>query len=184
MSRLNKQNTFTWTGAAALTALLLISLAGCKSKNSPDKANVFIVNGCGTTIDAYMDNAFKATVEIDSSTTLEDVDQGSHTFKAIKTGSEILVAEETYDIYDGYDFNWTVDGPSTILVTNRFGEKLLVYAGTRYLGELSNGQSQHITEVPFGLLTLSAVRSSDASVVATTTLDITEVAEYAWTITP
>jgi len=184
MSRLNIRSRLGLTGIAALSALLLISFSGCKNNNGPDKASIIVMNGCGAAIDFYLDEAFKVTVDVDASSTIEDVDQGSRTLKAIKTGAGILVAQETYEIYDGYDFNWTVDGPSTILVTNQFGETLLVYAGTKFLGELLDRQSQNVTEVPFGLLTLNAVRRGEATIVATTTLDITEAKEYEWTIAP
>lgn len=184
MSRLNKRSKSGWAGIAILAAILCFPSSGCNKNTGPDKANVIVINGCGTVIDVYMDEEFKITVDYDSSSTLEEIDQGTHTFKAIKNGSSLVVAEDTYEIYDGFDFNWAVDGPSTILVTNQYGEALMIYAGNKFLGELQNGKSEHVTEVPFGLITLNAVRNGETSILATTTLDITEVKEYEWTITP
>jgi hypothetical protein len=76
-----------------------------------------------------------------------------------------------------------VEGPSSITVTNKYGETLQIFADGILMGDLADTLSETITKVTIGEHTLTAVKKSDSTQVAETTIIVNEVKEYSWVIT-
>jgi hypothetical protein len=185
MSRPKKPGRKIAAVAGALSGILLLSLMGCKSASSPTSvaSSVLIANQCGATVDIFMDGTSKFTIADGASNSVENVSQGSYLFEAKKSDNGNLVYSTTLDVQAGASYSLSVSGAATVLITNRYGEILKIYANDVYLGDIGDQVSQTVSRVRFGSYKYSASRKSDGTVVATTSIDVTEVKEYGWVIT-
>ena len=168
-----------------VTVIFLLLFMSCNNTTTPEdevvEANVTVTNECGVSVDVSMDGIFQFSLNNGTSEAIEGIEQGSHIFEAHIAGTETLISSETYDIKDGFDYYWTVDPPSTITITNAYGEDLQIYVNGAYLGDLGDTQTQSITQVPFGSYNLEAVNSNSV-IVASVIITVSEVKEYFWTI--
>ena len=185
MSKLIKLKILHNAAILTVTGIFLLLFISCKNTTTPEneveKANVTITNECGVSADVSIDGLFQFSLNNETSETIEGIEQGSYTFEAHITGTETLISSETYEIEDGFDYYWTVDPPSTIPITNAYGEDLQIYVNGVYLGDLGDTQTQSITQVPFGSYNLEAV-DSNSVIVASVIITVSEVKEYFWTI--
>ncbi|MGB6340787.1 MAG: hypothetical protein WBF32_13525, partial [Candidatus Aminicenantaceae bacterium] len=131
-----------------VTGIFLLLFMSCNNTTTPEdevvEANVTVTNECGVSVDVSMDGIFQFSLNNGTSEAIEGIEQGSHTFEAHIAGTETLISSETYDIKDGFDYYWTVDPPSTITITNAYGEDLQIYVNGAYLGDLGDTQTQSI----------------------------------------
>jgi hypothetical protein len=171
--------------AGALSGILCLSLMGCKKASTTTSVatSVLIANQCGVTVAITMDGVSEFAIADGASDSVENVSQGSHLFEAKKSDTGDLVYSTTLDTLVGTSYTLTVPGPATVLITNRYGEILKIYVDDVYLGDIGDQVSQTVSRVRFGSYKYSASRKSDAKVVATTTVAVTEVKEYGWVIT-
>jgi hypothetical protein len=95
----------------------------------------------------------------------------------------ILVSSATLTIDPNKSYEYDIESPCAVNVTNEFGETLKISADGTYQFDLTDKSSNAVTKIPFGVHTLSAAKKSDGTVVATTSIDVQEVKEYKWTIT-
>ncbi len=68
-------------------------------------------------------------------------------------------------------------------MTNKYGETLQIYESGEYLGVIEDDEAVTISEVPFGSFYFEATAVNSTTVVASTTVTVTEIKEYTWTIT-
>jgi len=186
MSRLKKQKIIRTAGTATLLGILLMALMSCKSPSSPEedlKAYIHVNNTCGAAVDIFMNDAFNTLLENDSSTTIEVVTEGIYLLGAYKTGTEILVFFGQVEVFLGGNYNWDIEGPCEIIVTNNYGETLQIHLNGTYLGDLDDSYSETISKVTFGEHTLEAKKPITGEVVASTTFDLIDVGNYFWEIT-
>lgn len=185
MSKLIKLKILHNAAILTVTGIFLLLFMSCNNSTTPEdeavEANVTVTNECGVAVDVSMDAIFQFSLDNGASTTIERVLQGTHTFEAHIVGTDTLISSETYDIEDGFDYYWTVDPPSTITITNAYGEDLAIYVNGNYQGDIGDTQTQSITEVPFGTYNLEAVNSNSV-IVASVIITVSEVKEYFWTI--
>jgi hypothetical protein len=186
MAILKKQEKKSAAEIAFLLGIVLFSFMSCKSPSSPEEnltTTVTLNNVSGTTADVFMDGTFKVSIDNQYSGDIENVTAGSHLFEAKKTGTEILILTASMDIDTGYTYTLIIEGPSTITVTNEYGETLqLTMDGTSWT-DLEDQTKATLNKVPFGVHNLAAAKKSDGTEVASTTIDVEEVKEYSWTIT-
>jgi hypothetical protein len=178
-----KQRMNQSAGIILFIGILLFALASCKSPNGVDsniKAKITITNSCGASVEIYFDGRFSFVIANGLSQVIENIAQGAHLLDAWKEGTDMLVASEGFNISSSGDYTWQIEGPSRIIVTNKYGETLKIQIDGSYLGDLDNTYSEGITKITFGLHTLDAIKNN--TVVATITIDVTEVKDYYWEI--
>jgi hypothetical protein len=188
MQKLIKLKMLHSAAILIVTGIFLLLFMSCKNTTTPEEddyveAKVIITNECGTAVDVSMDGIYQFSLDNGVIETIERVIQGTHTFEAHVEGTETLISSETYDIEDGFDYYWTVEPPSTITITNAYGEDLQIYVNGAYQGDIGDTETESITQVPFGSYNLEAV-DSNSNIVASVIITVSEVKEYFWTITP
>ncbi|MGB2955075.1 MAG: hypothetical protein WBB64_03805 [Anaerolineales bacterium] len=186
MTRQKKHKGIRAAGMVALLGIFCAAFMSCKSPSSPDEesnAEVYIVNVCGAAVDVYINEVFKTTLENDSDTTIEIVTEGIYLLEASKTGTDISVSVGEVEIFLGDVYTWNIWGPSTITITNNYGENLQIHVNGILLGDLDNSYSEQISEVTFGEHSLEAKKSTTGEVAASITFQVNDVADYFWNIT-
>jgi len=186
MPGLDKGHLKRAAGMVTVLAILSLTSANCKSNSDPDDglaANIHVTNTCGKTVDVFMDGAKQFSVETGLSSTISTVPAGSHLVEAKVTETETVVRSETLDIVLGYDYAFAVYGPSTIAVTNSYGEILKISMDETYVGDIGVALTQTIRRVKFGEHKMKAAKRSDGTDVASLTIDVSEVKDYVWIIT-
>lgn len=186
MPRLKKQKIIRTAGTAALLGILLMALMSCKSPSSPAedlKGYIHVNNTCGAAVDIILGDVFNTSLENNSSTTIEIVTEGIYLLGAYKTGTEILVFYGQVEVFLGGNYNWDIEGPCEIIVTNNYGETLQIHINGTYLGDLDDSYSESILKVTFGEHTLEAKKPSNSEIVASTTFELIDVGNYFWEIT-
>lgn len=171
-------------GIVLFVGLLLFALTNCKSPNGVDSnivASIDITNLCGASVEIYFDGKFSFILADGLNRVIENIAQGAHILEAWKEGTDILVKSESFNVSSRVDLNLQIEGPSRIVVTNRYGETLKIQIDGIILGELDHTFSEGITKITFGLHTLNAIKN-DNTVAATTTIDVTDVIDYFWYI--
>ena len=174
-------------GIFILSGIILLAFANCKSPNSPDdtfEAHITIENDCGATLDIFLNGILIFSLDQGLNGTIEDQSQGTHSLEAKLTGTEVLVASETFEIITRGNYTWTVEGPASIVVNNEYGETLQIFGNGALLGDIDDKNNVTITNVRYGKYIFEASKLSDNTLVATTTIDVTEIKEYTWTISP
>jgi hypothetical protein len=185
MGILKKQEKKRAAGIAVLLGIVVFSFMSCKSPSSEENVTttVTINNISGTAVDVLMDGTFQVSIENEYSANIENVAAGSHLFDAKKKGTEMLVFSATMDIDPNYNYTLIVEGPSTITVTNNYGETLQITVDGTSWTDIDNESYATLSKVPFGVHNLVAAKKSDGTEVKSTTIDVEEVKEYSWTIT-
>jgi len=186
MPGLKKGHLGRAAGIVSVLAILALTCATCKSNSNPDEglaANILVTNSCGKTVDVFMDGTLQFKVDTGLTSTISTVPAGSHLVVAKVTETETVVHSETLEIALGYDYAFSVYGPSTITVTNSYSEILKITMDETYVGDIGIGLTQTIRRVKFGEHKLKAAKQSDGSDVATATIDVSEIKDYVWTIT-
>ena len=166
--------------------ILLLFSSSCKNSTGPDFFEVTLVayNNSGTAVDIFLDDEYRITLEYGASGGITGVSNGSHQLIVKQKGLELLITTQQIVINEESEYTWVIDGPSSIKITNNYGEALRIYSGSSLMGDIENNDSQSITEVPFGTHELLAVRISDLEAVKAVTIVVTEVKEYTWIISP
>lgn len=172
------------TGIITLLGIFLFVLISCKSPHDPEaeKATVYVYNEYGVALDIFMDGNFKFSVEFSDSDVIENVEPGLHVFEAKKIGTDEIIASDSMEIAAGGNYEWTIMSLASLKVTNEYGETLSIYANDTYLGDIDDQESQSVSNFPYGEYQLKALRTSDETEVASTTINIVEDKEYLWTI--
>jgi len=169
----------------SLFAGLVLSSMNCKSITGSDEgfeARIIVTNNCGATLDIFMDDTFQFTIATGSSANIENLTEEQHKLEAFLTATEVLVLAESFDATVEGDYEWTIAGQATIVVANEYGEILYIYEAGEYLGVIDDAGSVTISEVPFGSFSFEARTVDDGTVVATASIDVTEIKEYSWII--
>lgn len=183
---LKKKDVKRAAGVVTVLAVLSLTATNCKSNSSPDEdltSTITVTNECGKTVDVYMDGAFQFKVETATAATITATTEGAHFFEAKITETTTLIYSETIEIALGYAYTFTVRGPSSITVTNLYGEILKISMDETYVGDIGDNLTQVIRLVKLGVHALSAAKRSDGTKVASTTIDVSEIKDYAWIIT-
>jgi hypothetical protein len=183
MPGLKKPGKIYFPGIVILLGIFLCSLISCKTSDEVFDVNILVYNESGTTIDVYLDAVLKGAIDTGNFGTLFGVTRGTHTLEAKGYRSDILFTSLTFDIVENKDYEWLVEGPSSITVTNKYGETLQIFADGILMGDLTDTLSETITKVTIGEHTLTAAKKSDSTKVAETTIIVNEVKEYSWVIT-
>lgn len=186
MPWLNKRLRQHTLGMAAFLGILLVSFMSCKSPNSTDDditGIIIAVNDCGTMVDIIFDGVFQNSIESGVTSTVATVNRGSYYLEAKITGTETVVHSATINVNEQSDYYFIIEGPSTISVTNHYGEILKIYIDGDYLGDIADNLTQTIRKVRFGTYNFEAQKKSDGTPVASTTIEVNEIKEYTWTIT-
>ncbi len=170
----------------ACLAVFLLSLPGCKKDaTTPESltSDITFSNDSGATIDIYMDDILRNTVASGDDVTIASVGIGTHVFDFKLEDTQIVLQTESIDVVGGTQYYLSIEGPATISVTNQAGEILRIIMDEIFIGDIGPDLTQIIYKVRFGEHVLQAKRRVDGSDVASTTIEVTEVTEYNWTIT-
>jgi len=178
----------------AVIGLLCLPTISCSSLFGPDEddddgddddddeARILIYNYYGENLDFYMDGSFQFTLSHDDDDKIRDVTLDEHFLEAKKQGTVTVVASTEIDVTSYTDYSWQIDDPPDINVINQYGLKLRIYMDENYLFDLVDEEDRWIVNVSFGEHFLKALRASDDKEVASTTIDVDENEDYAWTI--
>jgi hypothetical protein len=164
---------------------LILSGINCKSILGSDdefEARVLIYNNCGATLDIYLDSDYRFTLAAGNTETISDLTEEVHKLDAFLTGTQTLVLTESFDATKQGDYEWTIDGQATIAVRNEFGETVLIYENAEYLGYLEDNDTATIPDVPFGSFYFEITTLENSNVIASTSIEVTEIKEYSWVI--
>jgi hypothetical protein len=175
-----KGRAAAWTAAGIMLAVLIC----CTSSSGPEDFEAYIVanNNTGISLDIFMDGTYQFTVAHQESLRIENVPQGTHLLEAYQAGTSTLIFSGEIEVQTSGNYMWMLEGPSTIKVTNEYGEKLQITLDGNVLGEIDDLSSQTIDKVTVGLHSLTAAQVSDGTTVATASIDVDEVKEYTWLI--
>jgi len=167
-----------------LLAFLGLSLIGCKSPMSPKggEADLIIFNEYSDTLDIYINDSFRFAILKNSNVEVDNIPLGTYKVEAKIAGTDIVIASETIEILEKIDYNWMIDDPPDINVTNSIGDDVTVYMDDNYQFDLAHGEDRWIIDVPFGKHFLKAIRVRDATQIASTTINVAENIDYSWTI--
>jgi len=181
-----RHNTVFKTAAVLSFCLGLLFLSmSCKSVNGPDEefeARLLIYNNCGARVDIFLDDVLYIALDSGSNTTIQQLTEAEHKLAAFLTGTDTLVLMETFNATASGDYTWTINGQATILMINEYGETVDIYEGGEYVGYLEADDTGPITDVPFGSYSFEATLFEETTVIATITIEVTEVKEYSWVI--
>jgi hypothetical protein len=169
----------------AVLGILLLSSWDCKSPESSEvrtDADITIINTSGTPVDIYLDGVYRLSVDNDAFDVIEKIALGTYQLEAWVKDSTVVILSVALELDQGGEYEWTIQGPATLTVTNSYGETLVILASGEYLSEVADTASITIGKVPFGTFLLEAVKQSDATLAASVTIVIDEVKEYFWEI--
>ncbi len=182
---MNQSSAIKAVAVAALCVGLLFFCMSCKTITGSDEgfeARIIVHNNCGATLDILMDDSFQFSIVTGSSANIENLTEEQHKLEAFLTGTGVLVLTESFDATVEGDYEWTIDGQATIVITNEAREILYIYEAGEYLGVIEDDGSVTISEVPFGTFNLEAKTIDDGTVVAATSIEVTEIKEYSWVV--
>ena len=175
-----------------IIALAMFSSVSCDSIFGTDEpeetttegteANIIVYNDYGETLDIFMDGQFKFILSHGSNQTIEDVSLESHYLEARISNTDTFVSSTTIDVTFKIDYTWSLDDPPDINVTNNYGITLKIYMDNTYQFDLVDEENRWLIDVSTGERFLKAVRASDGQEIASTTIDVNENKDYAWTI--
>ncbi len=172
-------------GTAALLGFFALSFMNCKSPESPDgdlTGRIIAANDCGATVDIYMDGVFKLFLDDKTKFDVASVNLGSYFLEAKLKDTETVVRAATIDVVASAEFYFIIEGPSTLSITNQYGEILKIYMDEEYLGDIGSDLTQTVRKFRFGTHELEAKRRSDGETVASASIEVNEIKEYTWTI--
>jgi len=167
-------------GFLALICVFLLGMGGCKTDEIP-LAMLNIDNECGLEVDVYMGGEFQFSIEHESSRSIEDLEDGTYFFEALRTGSNKFVAGEAIYVRINAIYTWYVYSSASIKITNNYGETLSIYGDDIFSGDILDQDYGTLDKVPYGDRKLEA-KTSDDTVVATTTVSVLVDNEYPWTV--
>ena len=168
-----------------LSLLALLILSGCDSSTTPEfEAHLIVENQCGATVDVFVNGTFKFVLETGGADEVRNISQGTHLLEAKRTGTEIMVFSGPLDVQSSGNYFWTITGQATIVINNQVGETVKIYINGTYVGNIDDQDSQTIEDVPFGSQVFEALDVDLTKILGQTTIDVVEVKEYVWTITP
>ncbi len=174
-----------WTACILILSFIFVFLMiSCKSPNSPEniQANIFVSNECGIAIDVYVNGAFKFSLEFLIYEVVENVSGGTYVIVAKKKDTAEQIATETVNVNASGEYWVSILSAASLNIVNNYGETLNIYTNGSLQGELGDGENQVFTHVPYGEHELEAAKTSDNTLVASTTLNVLEEKEYTWTI--
>jgi len=167
-------------GIFTLSCVLLLGLGGCKKVLVPD-AIITVSNECGLAIDVFFNNVFQFSLEYEATRSVEELDDGTYELEARRKGTGEFVASETLDVIFNRIYTWYVYSSASIKVINNYGETLSIYGDDIFSGNIEDQADATMDNVPYGDRKLEA-KTSDDTIVATTTISILVDIEYEWTI--
>ncbi len=167
-------------GIFALSCVLLLGMINCKKPDIPNGI-ITISNECGVAIDVFLDGVFQFFVEYEDSRSIEDVTNGTYEIEARRKGTGEFVSWEEIDVRFNTIYTWHVKSSASIKVINKYGETLDIYGDDSIIGIVDDQFDITIYNVPYGDHKMEA-KTSDDTVVATTTISILLDIVYEWTI--
>jgi len=169
---------------AAVSGLLLLAIAGCKSPTTTDTtSSLTVTNSCGAKIDVYLDGSLKATIDVATSGTISNIIAGSHHLEAKKSDNGVLFFSVTITISASTSNSVTVSGVASLSITNLYGEILGIYLDDFWMGDIGDQITQALHSITFGTHVFTAKTKTAGTDAATITIDVTDPIEYTWTIT-
>jgi hypothetical protein len=187
------RDTLIRIGFLSLIGILVLLCAGCESIFGPkseedsssddDIARILVYNNYNNgALDIYMDGTFQFTLAEDDDAKIKDVTLDEHDLVAKLTGTSTVVDDTTIDVTSYTDYTWTIDDPPDIKVTNSYGVTVKIYMDGEYKFDLENEEDRWLIDVSFGDHYLKALKASDNSEVASTTIEVDGNEDYTWTI--
>jgi hypothetical protein len=166
------------------SAISILMITGCANTTPDFEAYLIVENECGATVDVFVDGTYRFVLEHGGADEVRDIAQGTHLLEAKKNGTEIMVFSDTLDVQSRGNYFWTITGQATITINNQVGETVKVYINDTYVGDIEDQGSETIENVPFGSQLFKALDVDLTKILGETTIDVAEVKEYVWTITP
>ena len=167
-------------GILALTCVFFIGVSGCKQVLIPNGI-ITIINECGLAVDIFLGGEYKFYLENDETKSIEDLADGTYELEAHRKGTGEFVSRETLDVIFNRIYTWSVWSSASIKIINKYGETLSIYGDDIYAGEMLDQDESTMDNVPYGDRKLEA-KTSDETIVATTTISVLVDLLYEWTI--
>ncbi len=174
------ENRVLTFGFLVLICVFLLGMGGCKKSEIP-LAILNIDNECGLEVDIFLGGEFQFSIEYESTRSIEDLEDGTHYFEALRTGTGEFVAGEAIYVRINAIYTWSVLSSASIKIINNYGETLSIYGDELFVGDILDQDDGTIDNIPYGDRNLEA-KTSDDTVVATTTISVLFDNTYEWTI--
>lgn len=174
-------NRVLYFGILLIVCVFLLGSGGCKRMEIPN-AIITISNECGVTIDFILNGDFQFSLEYEQERSIENLPDGTHVLEANRTGTGEFVAREELFMIINKIYTWTVLSSANINIINNYGQDLGIYGDNVYSGTVSDQSNVTLLHVPYGDHLLEAKTTED-TVVATTTISVLGDNTYEWTIT-
>ena len=165
--------------------ILAVSSVGCNNPAGPDEEQqpyITVRNGSGIALDIYMDGTFQFFLNDNEYYYIENVAPGTHLLEAKKKDTDILVKSRTVETTADYSYTWTITSEAALKITNKYGETLDIYGDGNYYAELADQTEAILSSVSYGSHLIEAKKPDSTTVVASTTIEVTEDTTYTWVI--
>jgi len=167
-------------GIFTLSCVLLLGMSNCKQIVVPNGI-ITVSNECGLAIDVFFDGVFQFSLEYEATRSVEDLDDGTYELEARRKGTGEFIARETLAVRFNAIYTWSVWSSAKIKIINKYGETLGIYGDDFYSGDVEDQLDVTLEHVPYGDRKMEA-KTSDETVVATTTISVLADNTYEWTI--
>lgn len=169
----------------AACGLAMVGLPGCKSPSSPevDTITFIVTNDCGAAVDVFWNGVQQLSLEQGAQGAIPNPTLGTHIVSAKVKESGAQVVSASMDIQKPGEYYFKIEGPSTIRVTNTYGEILSITFNGTFLGEIADNLTHTLRKIRFGDYAFEARVKNSQTVVASTSIKVNDVGEYSWVIT-
>jgi hypothetical protein len=168
----------------AAAAVVLILSWSCKSPTSPSggEADIVVTSHWDAPVDVFMDGTFKFPLGYKESAEIDNVSRKNHLMEAKSQVTGEVVAQTTLEVTSKTDYTWTIEHRARIDVANSVDETLKIFMDGVFQLDLVEGEDRWLIDVALGEHLLAALKASDGTQVASTTLKVTENKDYSWGI--
>ena len=167
-------------GIISLICAIFLGMGGCKKVIIPSGI-ITVSNECGVAIDFFLNGDMMFSLDYEQTQSVEDLPDGDHQLEARRKGSGIFVARETLNVIFNRIYTWSVLSSADIKIINNYGATLGLYGDDMYSGTIEDQTDVTLEHVPYGDHKLEA-KTTEETVVATTTISVLVDITYEWTI--
>ncbi len=167
-------------GIIFLICAIFLGMGGCKQVIIPDGI-ITVSNECGVAIDFFLDGEMMFSLDYEQTQSVENLLNKQYELEARRKGTGEFVAGDLVDVIFNRIFTWSVLTSADINIINNYGATLGLYGDGEYSGTIEDQADVILEHVPYGDHILEA-RTTEETVVATTTISVLVDITYVWTI--
>jgi len=179
MKKIKKKNILSF-GIISIMCVIFLGIGGCKQVAIEDGI-LKVDNQCGVAIDVFLDGVFRVSVEFEEIFSIEELENKTYLLEARRKGTGEFVTGESLDVIFNKIFTWTILSSADINIINNYGATIGIYGDGNYSGTVEDQADVLLEHVPYGDHIIEA-KTTEETVVATTTISVLLDLTYVWTI--